>query len=292
MSGRRTGSKNRPGHSAGGSRPGAGRKSKEEADRIEAEKRRKAQQEAKRKADDRAKRARDDDRKRKQREVRRARIEKQTTSRLRRSARLQQQHDQDILCRQDEYGDDGDDDDNDDDDDLDEDGDDESDDEEDYATEEGGDDATKERRKRRSNKYMPPPESPLGQHLDEFQGKIAGISTGKKIARSKKEMWYGPGDDPAASASIIRSVWLPVMQFSNVVSWAGLGCPFGCGNPSMESKGLIWRPMFNFGDIVWVLHQRVHCKNCRKKCSSIHISPINIFLLLTVLTYFQSFQLW
>ena len=30
-------------------------------------------------------------------------------SRLRRSARLREQHDQDILCRQDEYGDDGDD---------------------------------------------------------------------------------------------------------------------------------------------------------------------------------------
>ena len=240
MSGRKAGSKNRPGHGAGGFRPGAGRKSKEEADRIEADKRRKAEQEAVRKAADRAKREKDEERKRKQRDVRRDRIEKQTTSRLRRSARLQQQHDQDILCRQNEYGDeDGDDDDNDNDDRtgtnddvLDEDSDDESDDEEDYATEEGGDDATKERRKRRSNKYMPPPDSPLGQHLDQFQRNIADISSGKKLARSKKLMWYGPGDDPAASASSIRApdawyahrhkfVWLPVMQFSNVLSSSG-----------------------------------------------------------------------
>ena len=115
---------------------------------------------------------------------------KQTRSRLRRSARLQQQHDEDILCRQDEHSNDGDDEDVEDDDDcngtnddeLDEDNDNESDDEEDYATEEGGDDATKERRKRRRNKYMPPPDSPLGQHLDQFQRDIAGISNGKKLA--------------------------------------------------------------------------------------------------------------
>lgn len=190
MSGRKTGSKNKPGHSAGGFRANAGRKSKADADRIAEEKRRKAEQEAARKAADRNKRAKVEERKRKQRDVRRERMEKQTRSRLRRSARLQQQHDEDILCRQDEHSNDGDDEDVEDDDDcngtnddeLDEDNDNESDDEEDYATEEGRDDATKERRKRRRNKYMPPPDSPLGQHLDQFQRDIAGISNRKKLA--------------------------------------------------------------------------------------------------------------
>jgi hypothetical protein len=194
------------------------------------------------------------------------------------------------LCRQDEYGDDGgDDEDNDDDDDSnsgdddleeDEDNDDESDDEEDYATEEGGDDVTKERRIRRSNKYMPPRDSPLGVHLDKFQGMIADMSNGGKLTGNKRQMWYD-SEDPVAASGSIRTpdgwykhrrifVWMPTMQFPQLVRWAEMECPFGCDNPSMESKGLTWRPMFNFGDINWVLHQRVHCKNCGRKCSSIH----------------------
>ena len=290
MSGRKTGSKNKPGHSAGGVRANAGRKSNAEAARIAEEKRRKAEQEAARKAADRNKRAKEEEKKRRNRKVQRERAEKQAISSIRRSARLQLERDLDVLCRQEEYGDGEDDandqstiadDSTDDKDELDEENDDESDDEEDYATEEGGDDITKERRTRQSNRYMPPKDSPLGLHLDQFQREIADVSTGKKMSRKKKKMWYGPGDDPSASASSIRNpngwythrrkfVWMPIMQFSHVLSWANLGCPFGCDNPSMESKGLTWRPMFNFGDVVWLLHQRVHCKNCSRKCSSIH----------------------
>ena len=288
--GRAVGSKNRPGHSAGGARAGSGRPSKEVAAQREEERAQKAAQEAARKDAEREKRQKQQERDRKLRLVRRERIQKQTMSKIRRSARNQQQHDNDVLCRQDEYGDDDDDDDEDDDDDdsksgdddlgEDEDDDDESDEEEDYATEEGGDDVVKERRTRRSNKYMPPPVSPLGVHLEKIRRVIAGMSKGGKISGNKKQMWYNSEDPMAASGSIRTPdgwytdrrlfVWMPMMQFPQLVRWADMECPFGCDNPSMESKGLIWRPMFNFGDIDWVLHQRVHCKNCGRKCSSIH----------------------
>ena len=274
--GRAVGSKNRPGHRAGGARAGSGRPSKEVAAQREEERAQKAAQEAARKDAEREKRQKQQERDRKQRLVRRERIQKQTMSQIRRSARH-------------EYGDDDGDDDDDDDDDSnsgdddlgeDEDDDDESDEEEDYATEEGGDDVAKERRTRRSNKYMPPPVSPLGVHLEKIQRVIAGISKGGKISGNKKQMWYN-SEDPMAVSGSIRTpdgwytdrrlfVWMPMMQFSQLVRWADMECPFGCDNPSMESKGLIWRPMFNFGDIDWVLHQRVHCKNCGRKCSSIH----------------------
>jgi hypothetical protein len=206
--GRAVGSKNRPGHSAGGARAGSGRPTKEVAAQKAEEKKQKAAQEAARKAAEREKRQKQQERERKQRQVRIERMQKQTMSKIRRSARIQQQHDNEVLCRQDEYGDDGgDDEDNDDDDDSnsgdddleeDEDNDDESDDEEDYATEEGGDDVTKER----SNKYMPPRDSPLGVHLDKFQGMIADMSNGGKLTGNKRQMWYDSEDPVAASGSI------------------------------------------------------------------------------------------
>ena len=116
--GRAVGSKNRPGHSAGGARAGSGRPTKEVAAQKAEEKKQKAAQEAARKAAEREKRQKQQERERKQRQVRIERIQKQTMSKIRRSARIQQQHDNEVLCRQDEYGDDGgDDEDNDDDDD-------------------------------------------------------------------------------------------------------------------------------------------------------------------------------
>ena len=104
--GRTAGSKNRPGHGAGGARAGSGRPSKEVAAQREEERQQKAAQEAARKAAEREKRQKQQERERKQRQVRIERIQKQAMSQIRRSARLQQQHDNDVLCRQGEYGDD------------------------------------------------------------------------------------------------------------------------------------------------------------------------------------------
>lgn len=143
------------GHSAGGACAGSGCPNKEVAAQKAEEKKQKAAQEAACKAAKREKRQKQHERERKQHQVWIERVQKQTMSKIWRSARLQQQHDNDVLCRQDKHGNNiggGNDDSNSGDDELgeDEDSDDESDDKEDHATEDGGNDVTKERRIRRA----------------------------------------------------------------------------------------------------------------------------------------------
>ena len=283
--GRPSGSKNRRGHKAGGSRQNAGRPNKDEQAeraRLSMERFQSRQREAAQRSNEPGPAAAAEaEKKRRDAEAR-----KNALKELQASAHDQQIYDEEYCDARDVYPDLVDvDDASDDESAAAQSGDDNEDGEEveDYETDDEGEGETKKRRNRARAAYMPPENSPLDLLLRKTkdrhktsQGTVQGLTVDGR-------MWIPPEPDPLAAsmngpdryctADAWQFVWRPFKQFHRHVQLQNIGCIHGCDKGNHDSilklKEMRWRPMFMNDAIVWLLHDRIECKVCHRCTSTI-----------------------
>ena len=129
-----------------------------------------------------------------------------------------------------------------------------------------------EETKRRSSAIHPTAGSPLRQELDRLKKKI--MDGGTRVGSNR---WICPTTgDPSVSAKLnaaswIKSkvwvyLWTPVDQYH--IPTNTLKCPH-CESTGMKKKDTAFRPMFCLDKVVWVFHNRLQCKSCRKTWAEI-----------------------
>ena len=64
-------------------------------------------------------------------------------------------------------------------------------------------------------------------------------------------------------------LWAPTYQFSTLMSLDSIACPCCKTVGKLKLNEWIYRPMFQFYEQVWVLHDVIQCKSCWGRCSSI-----------------------
>jgi len=288
--GRPTGSRNVRGHGAGGSRPGAGRKSREEKAQLEEENQAKRRRVEEQRLVTKARAAADRETMLQQRQERIDQAEKSALEALQKTAFSQRIRDDQTREEIEVVTVDKDDNceglpsaNNPAEDDMPEPAD-EADEIDDYLNEDEGDGPTKARRARIRAAYMPPKDSVVGRVLAETQKKVEGSANRLQMSIDVNRMWIPPGPDPYTfsvisgpdkfyEAEVWQFLWLPFKQFRARVQLNQVGCCFGCsGCGKAKLNGMRWRPMKKHDKTVFVLHHRVLFECCNRSTTTISLA--------------------
>jgi hypothetical protein len=134
-------------------------------------------------------------------------------------------------------------------------------------------------RKRISSAYMPRNTSAIGIHLENIKNKVVGKGTGLSSLATSGAHWVAPSNrDPVAEGNLAPRkwyvhrtwayIWRPFKQYAQL-DIKLISC-FSCGeHETYVCHDYDWRPMICLDKIVWVLHQRVKCKSCKKTIAEI-----------------------
>ena len=151
--------------------------------------------------------------------------------------------------------------------------------------EDSDDPVKKTRRKYQDRSYMPAAGSQLFKEMEKFKNTIKDnkLATQMKV---QQFMWHENNcADPVAVFSTSRKpdrfysanfhpfVWIPTRQFPNLVCLQEMKCvrkDCSCAQGKLKLDKYIWRPMFYFDRIVWVLHHSILCGACNRRFPSIH----------------------
>jgi hypothetical protein len=122
--------------------------------------------------------------------------------------------------------------------------------------------------------YQPPSGSPIYHYLNEIKEEVMA---GK---HDNGANWIPPRNDPLKRKNGMPNVddwylskvwiylWLPLVQYGHLVGCNQHPCAY-CGECNTNSNGYYWRPMFYWERIVFVLHRRWLCKNTKcRGCTS------------------------
>jgi len=131
--------------------------------------------------------------------------------------------------------------------------------------------------RRVGNQYMPPNDSPLDIYLRRTKEKI--INDPKYTIHGCH--WAPPVMDPLSDAKLNMEkwyfssevwvyCWLPFRQYSSRLNRGTCPCIYCAKQSCVQSKGeMRYRPFFYFDKIVWVLHGRLFCADCKKSFTEI-----------------------
>ncbi len=115
--------------------------------------------------------------------------------------------------------------------------------------------------------YQPPGGSPIYHYLNEIKEEVM---EGK---HDNGANWILPRHDPLSRknsgmpnindwylSKVWIYLWLPLLQYGHLMESKQHPCAY-CGECNTNSNGYYWRPMFYWERIVFVLHRRWLCKN-------------------------------
>ena len=126
--------------------------------------------------------------------------------------------------------------------------------------------------------YMPPKDSCLWVEMNKHEQKWKR-GNGAFAVRDKLWLLNNENDPVAKNARSPEAwyksnfnifTWMPSEQFGTQVDFSKIKCIHGCNGCNVKKHGtLCWRPMFRLEGIVWVLHQRLQCCECKKSFTTI-----------------------
>jgi len=131
-------------------------------------------------------------------------------------------------------------------------------------------------------KYMPPVGSTLAVYLDLTKNYfLTSGSTLRENVIKRGKHWIPPSMDPVAAGCEYRPdewytrnvwcfVWLLFYQYGAKlgINLSTFPCIY-CTKHSCKSNQYAWRPMFYHDKIVWVLHRRLRCFECKRTFATI-----------------------